>query len=73
MIEITGTVHYQDLGTGFWGIVGDNGEKWKPSNLPSSLEKEGLRVIIKAKEEKAVMSVFMWGNHIKIMDYAAQK
>lgn len=72
MIEINGTIHYQELGTGFWGIVGDDGKKWKPSNLPSSLEKEGLKVKIKATEEKGAMSIFMWGTNIKVIDYSAK-
>lgn len=70
MIEITGTVHYQELGTGFWGIVGDDGSKWQPSNLPSALQKEGMKVTIKAKEQKGAVSIFMWGTNIKIMDYS---
>lgn len=71
MIEITGTVHYQELGTGFWGIVGEDGSKWQPSNMPDTLQKEGIKVNIKAKEQKGAVSIFMWGTSIKIIDYSA--
>lgn len=64
-------VKYQELGTGFWGIIGDDGSKWQPSNLPSSLQKEGLKVHIKAQEQRGAVSIFMWGTNIKIMDYSA--
>lgn len=71
MIEITGTVHYQELGTGFWGIIGSDGSKWHPESLPNTLQKEGLKVKLKAKEQKGGASIFMWGTSIQIIDYSA--
>ena len=72
MIEIAGTVKYQDLGTGFWGIVGDDGRKWQPINLPSALQKEGKKVSVKAKEKQGAVSIFMWGTSIEIIDYSSK-
>lgn len=68
-ITITGEVVYQDLGTGFWGIVGDDGQEWRPEKMPTSIQKEGIRVSIKAEEGQAGFSVFMWGQAIKILSH----
>jgi hypothetical protein len=58
--EIFGTIIYQDISGGFWGILGDDGQKYAPESLPSALQREGLRV--KATVQAApVMSVRMWG------------
>ena len=68
-IQIEGKVAYQDLGTGFWGIIANDGSKWRPVNMPASLQKEGLSVSIKAEEQKEAFSIFMWGKSIKIISY----
>lgn len=70
MIEIIGTVQYQDLGTGFWGIIGSDGRKWQPEQLPGALQKEGLSVKVTAKEKRGAASIFMWGTTIQIIDYS---
>lgn len=68
--EVKGKVVYQDLGTGFWGIVGDDGREWKPVNMPSGLQKRDLKVKVKLAEAEEGMSVFMWGTPVKILDYS---
>ncbi|WP_035726956.1 hypothetical protein, partial [Eisenibacter elegans] len=68
-MTITGTVRYQDLGMGFWGIIDHSGQQWRPLNLPSALQKEGLEVHITAKKAKDQMSSVMWGTAIEITDY----
>lgn len=68
-MTIEGTINYQHLGTGFWGILGKDGQEWKPNNLPEELQKEGLKVKIEAEESEAQMSVFMWGTSIHILKY----
>ena len=66
-MRITGTVKYQDIGMGFWGIIGANGEKWLPVNLPEHLKKEGKNVYLKVKEVKDGVSMFMWGTMVEII------
>jgi hypothetical protein len=66
---IKGTVKYQDLSGGFWGIIGQQGEHWKPVKMPKKLQKEGLKVEIEAQKATNVFSVFMWGTAIQISDY----
>lgn len=68
-INITGEVVYQDLGTGFWGIVGDDGQEWRPEKMPTSIQEEGLKVKITAQSAEAGFSVFMWGQAIKILSH----
>ena len=70
IMKIKGKVAYQDLGTGFWGIISDSGEKYKPVNFPKELEKEGLSVKITAKEARGTVSIFMWGTSVEITDYS---
>ncbi len=65
-MKIKGTVTYQALGTGFWGIETANGEQYRPDQLPAQYQQEGLKVEIDAEEQAGQMSVFMWGTAIKI-------
>ena len=69
-MKIKGKVAYQELGTGFWGIIGNDGSKYRPVNLLKELEKEGLSVEVEAKEHKNAVSIFMWGITVKIVDYS---
>ena len=68
-MTIEGTVHYQHLGSGFWGIIGNDGREWRPQNMSEELQKEGLKIRIEAEESEAQMSVFMWGTSINILKY----
>ena len=68
-MTIEGTVHYQHLGSGFWGIIGNDGQEWRPQNMSEELQKEGLKIRIEAEESEAQMSVFMWGTSINILKY----
>lgn len=66
-LKIKGTVHYQNIGTGFWGIIGEDGEKWRPTNLPASLQEEGKKVSLTAEKAKEQFSIFMWGTAIDVV------
>lgn len=68
-MTIKGTVKYQDLSGGFWGIVGAQGERWKPVKLPKKLQKEGLKIQAEAEEVQNIVSIFMWGTTIAIKNY----
>ena len=68
IIKISGKIAYQDLGTGFWGIIGDDGREWLPTNLPTSMEVEGKRVRLNARPVDG-MSMFMWGTMIEIIPF----
>jgi hypothetical protein len=68
-MKIKGTVAYQSLSGGFWGIIDEDGNKWKPEEMPKVLQKEGLRLEIEAEKAAGGISIFMWGTTIKILEF----
>lgn len=67
-MKIKGKVIYQDLGVGFWGIIGDDGSEWLPVNMPNQLKVKGAEVEIQAIESDQE-SMAMWGSPIKILSF----
>ncbi len=65
-MTIKGTVKHQALSGGFWGIIDDKDNKWKPVKMPKALQKEGLKVEVQAEKAEGMMSIFMWGTNITI-------
>lgn len=65
-INTTGTVRFQGLSGGFWGIVADDGRKIDPMGLDAKFQKEGLRVRIEATPDPDRMSTHMWGTIVTI-------
>ena len=43
-IDGNGTIHYEDLEGGFYGIMADSGERYLPINLNDTFKIDGLRV-----------------------------
>lgn len=68
-MKIKGTVCHQKLSGGFWGIIDEQGGKWKPQEMPKKLQREGLVVEVTAKKVVGGMSIFMWGTTIKILEF----
>lgn len=69
-MKIEGTIQYQKLAGGFWGIIDTNGNKWRPVKLPQKLEKEGLRIKATLKEQPSrAISVFMWGTSVEVLEF----
>lgn len=68
-LKVTGIAKYQDLGPGFWGIIGDNGQNWRPVNMPEQLKKEGFKVDVTVKKIDEGASLFMWGTPVKITSF----
>lgn len=67
--RITGTVRYQQLATGFWGIIDEKGQEWRPVNMPEQLKEEGKKVTITIREVDEGMSIFMWGTPVRIVSF----
>jgi hypothetical protein len=67
--RIVGTVSYQDIGTGFWGITDTQGNKWRPVNMPEQLKVEGSRVRCTVRIIDEDMSIHMWGEAVKIIAF----
>ena len=68
-IQITGTVSKQALGTGFWGITTDNGEKYRPTSMPKELQSDGLKVSASVRKVVEQVSIFMWGTAVEIVEF----
>jgi hypothetical protein len=65
-MTIKGNVKRINIGSGFWGIIGENGEQWRPTNLPPSLQKEGKSVTLSVKISDE-FSIFMWGQAVEVL------
>lgn len=65
-MKVTGTLVFEDLEGGFWGIVSSDGNRYEIENaIPSDLAKAGLKV--KAKVEKTGgVSFRQWGYPVKV-------
>lgn len=67
-MQITGTIKHVDLSGGFYGIIGDDGQKYQPEKpLPQRFSKNGLRVKATVKPSFG-FSIFMWGKTVKVSD-----
>jgi len=68
IIQITGIVRYLQLEGGFYGIIGDDGEKYKPMNLEPQYEVDGLKVKVQARIVKGVAGIHMWGKSVEVLE-----
>lgn len=66
-MKIKGTVSYHNIGTGFWGITDEDGNQWRPTNLPKSMQEEGKKVSLTVEKAKEQFSIFMWGTAVNIL------
>ncbi len=64
-MKIEGKIAYQNLGSGLWGIISNDGQRYEPVNMPEQLKYEGRSVSITAKKSNG-FSLFMWGTPIYI-------
>ncbi|MFT5167036.1 MAG: hypothetical protein ACI8P3_002273 [Saprospiraceae bacterium] len=65
---IKGTVTFQNIETGFWGIIDSAGEKWMIINMPEQLKYDGKKVTVTIQPIDA-MSTMMWGNPAEIISF----
>jgi len=66
IVKANGTVIYIELEGGFFGIIADDGSKYKPINLTESFQKDGLKVRFEGKLNTELMGIYMWGKLIEI-------
>ena len=71
IFEMYGTVKYIGLEGGFYGIIGDDGGRYQPLNLPEEYRVDGLRIWFKAKIREDVATIYMWGTPIEILEVKA--
>lgn len=62
-----GTVKYNSLEGGFYGIITDDNQSLDPINLPKEFQVDGKRIHFSYKEKKDRVSIHMWGIIIEII------
>ena len=67
--DLSGTVVYENLEMGFWGIIDIKGRKWRPVNMPEQLKTKGKKVSVTAIEIEEEFSIYMWGTPISILSF----
>ncbi len=65
-LQLTGEISYVSAEDGLYGIIGDNGIKYQPTNLPRELRKDGLPVEFSAEIRDDIFTSINWGTTIKI-------
>ena len=66
-VKVTGTVVFLSFEGGFYGITGDDGKHYDPTNLPPEFQKDGLRVRFEAKTLQGMASYHQWGTLVELM------
>lgn len=66
-IKSTGTIAFLSFEGGFYGIKGDDGKNYDPTNLPKEFQNEGMRVRFEARELTGRASVHMWGTIVELV------
>ncbi len=67
--SIKGKVSFQNIETGFWGIIDDAGNKWMIIEMPEQLKYDGKSVEVMIEPIDA-MSMMMWGTPAKIVGFS---
>ncbi|MDH7569123.1 MAG: hypothetical protein QHJ73_06005 [Armatimonadota bacterium] len=67
MVRATGTITYIALEGGFYGIVGDDGHRYDPVNLPKEFQQNGLRVRFEVRPRPDMASFHMWGILVEVV------
>lgn len=67
-ISMTGVVTYVELEGGFFGILGDDGLQYFPTNLDPSFQEDGLAVEFVGQIQDDYTDVYMWGLPIEISE-----
>lgn len=65
--SMKGTVVYNELEGGFYGIVADDGKKYNPINLDKEFQQDSLRVKFDANLKKGMVGIHMWGVYVEIL------
>lgn len=65
-MQIIGKIVKVDISGGFWGIEGNDGRKYQPSDsIPRKYQQEGLEVKAEVQPSND-FTIFMWGQSVKV-------
>jgi len=66
VLSVTGTVRFIDLEGGFYGIVGEDGKNYVPTNLSQEFQEDCLPICFEAKIREDIANAYMWGTMVEI-------
>lgn len=67
-MEFNGIVTYVPVSGGFWGLLAENGRRFRPVNeIPEEFQEEGLPIHAKV-DAIDVFSIFMWGTDVEVKE-----
>jgi hypothetical protein len=68
MITLQGTIRYKNLEGGFWGLEGNDGNKYMPSGLNKALLVDGMVVEVVGiiEEDEGLMTIQQYGKIFKV-------
>jgi len=72
-LHMTGQIYYKNIEGGFYGIIGDDGIKYQPTNLPRKFKKEGLNLKFNAKMKSHMVNAFQWGTIVELSEVSEFK
>ena len=70
-LQVPGTVKRVGLEGGFYGIIGDDGTHYEPTNLPAKFQNDGEHIRFNFKPVDGA-SAHQWGQLVEITDISAQ-
>jgi hypothetical protein len=68
VLNISGKIVSLPMEGGFYGVLGDDGKKYLPQNLPNMLQRHNLAVRIKAVSQANRLGIHQWGEYIQVLD-----
>lgn len=71
-ISGTGTVIYQNLEGGFYGVLADDGRRFLPNALPTEYRINGTRVYFIFRPVQDIVSISMWGESVDIISLSRE-
>lgn len=66
LISGTGVVVYEDIEGGFYGVISDEGRRFRPQGIPDELKVNGTKIAFSFRPDPETLSVFMWGEPVVI-------
>lgn len=67
--KLKGKANYIDLSGGFWGIIADDGKKFRAVNMPEQFKAKDYLVDCLAEVVDMDFDIFMWGKPIRIISF----
>ena len=70
-VSDSGTVVYQNLEGGFYGIVADDGTEYLPLNLPDEFKQDKLPVTFTGIVQTDVATIQQWGTPLELSEISS--